>query len=64
MKKVYIVVEGGCVQAVYADDSKAKVILIDMDNFKVAEDSERTAIEISQLTLDAYINNGIVKQIF
>ena len=37
MKKVYIVVEEGLVQAVYADESDVEVELIDLDSTDPAE---------------------------
>jgi hypothetical protein len=55
MKKVYIVVEDGLVQSVYADDGKVEVVLIDFDtedhneyedNLKVVEEVRKTAYQI------------------
>ena len=37
MKKVYIVVEDGLVQSVYADESNVEVVLIDFDTTDVDE---------------------------
>ena len=52
MKKVYIVVEDGLVQNVYADEGNVDVVLIDLDtedpeeyevNLKAVEEARKTA---------------------
>lgn len=55
MKKVYIIVEDGLVQSVYADDEKVEVVLIDFDtedpneyeaNLKAVEEVRNTANQV------------------
>lgn len=55
MKKVYIIVEDGLVQSVYAEDAEVEVVLIDFDtedpneyedNLKAVEEVRNTANQV------------------
>ena len=48
--RVLIIVEGGNVQAVFADDTKAEILLVDWDN--IEEDGSKGSARIGRLPVD------------
>ena len=48
--KVVIYVEGGCVQSVMSNDPRVRVVLIDQDNIKQAEDPAKAEEEAREGT--------------
>ena len=55
--RVLIIVEGGCVQAVYADDAKAEVLLVDWDN--IEEERAKGSDRIGRLPVDGPVTTII-----
>ena len=55
--RVLITVEGGCVQAVCADDSKAEVLLVDWDH--IEEDGSKGGARIGRIPIDGPVAPAI-----